>query len=348
MTKTATKAAPAPAENAAIPAAPSSTEVAAPKSVVTNMGAPPPRPTAPKPEEPHPLDKLGSGATLEEVAAALGIDTAGTSDQAAAGQGAELETEDLAEVETEQPAQTEAPAGQVAEWDDPLVKERPAYIPAKFKNLEAFAKSYAFLEKKQGQQAAQPKSGPMKIEKPAEAKPGEAQAFKLDQQSMMELAVEWDAEGGKLKEETYAKLEKSGIAREAADEYGRLKSAERDRMVDGALQKQGLDRAGAQELLAWAGKSLPAEEISAINGLLETPNPVMWEIAFQRLKTAHSVATRATRPRLAGGSNAASGVQPLTTQEQVSQAVSDKRYGNDPAYTEEVNRRIELGLQVST
>jgi hypothetical protein len=155
----------------------------------------PPAPTAVEAA----LAALPPDATQEQVIAALGMTPAGAAPAAPADDG-------------------EPPILDPAAAVDP---NRPEWLDPRYKTVEDQAKAYKDLEKLLGKKAGEPLS--------VKPKPGEEPPFVLTRDVMKDLAGEWIAEGGKLKDETYAKLAKIGITKEFADRYGQLEQASRDR-----------------------------------------------------------------------------------------------------------------------
>lgn len=320
MSKSATKSAPAPkAENAAL--------AIEPKPVVTHMGAPP----APAGESADPVaDPVESAESMEALDAALGIKPGAAKPEEQEGDGEE-ETPESEQAEAEEGEAEETPSD---DWSDPNYPERPEGVPAKFKNMAAFAKSYSELEK------ALHKKGALKIETGADGKPAEAGAAKaLTAEEMGAYAQEW-AEKGSLSDESFAALEARGYPKEIVSDYMALKMEQRDRAADSALAKAGLDRAAFGQMAEWAASNMTAAEVEGINSLLASTNPVHWEAGMLRLKSAYSAVNKPARARVAGGTSAASTLKPFGTQAEVAAAVGDPRYGDDPAYTEEVDKRI--------
>ena len=339
MAKTKSASAPAPAPGSDLPVAPviaPAAERPIPASMAPALD--PRRPaaaaavTAPAAPAADPLDALHGNPTDEQILAALGVEV-----KPAAADAPPAESDDADDGDGEGDAGEGAPAADT--WNDPKVTERPEGVPAKFKNMADFIKSFGELERRQ----FQPKP-PAKIEKAGEGKPGEGAALVLNAETMATFAQEYAENGGKLKDETYARLEKAGYTREVVNEYAALKQRDAERAAAETLAKVGLTPEALQPIYDWASANIPPEEIDALNELIQSPNPAKREIGLRQVKSAYDRANRATR-RIAGGPSATSTLQPLTNAQEIAEAVGDKRYGVNDAYTKEVEARIKLGAR---
>jgi hypothetical protein len=96
----------------------------------------------------------------------------------------------------------------------------------------------------------------------------------------------------------------------------------------------------------WASENLSAEQKSAFNQALNTPG--MSQMAIQGLYAQYSQATGAagvTPQRVAPTGNVVGGVKPLTSIQQIAEMTADPRFDRDPAFRQEVERRIAAGMK---
>lgn len=171
-------------------------------------------------------------------------------------------------------------------------KVRPDNIPEKFWDAEKgevrvddLLKSYTELESKGSTpQASQ--------EEPAA---GEAEA------AVEAAGLNWDDLGtkindkGSLDEADYAALAKVGVPKEVADRYIELVKGERAAATNAAYEYAGGEQA-TNELLDWAAKSLPKDQIEGYNAMLASAN---WKVALDTLKTLKGqTSATAGEPRL--------------------------------------------------
>ena len=267
---------------------------------------------------------LGENPTPEQVAEAFGLKKSGAPPEKI--EKAVAVADDGAEAEDGEPA------------SDP---SRPAWLDKRFKTPEELAKAYENLEKKLGQ----PKP-PAKIEKPGEGKAGEGAALVLNAETMATFAQEYAENGGKLKDETYARLEKAGYTREVVDEYAALKQRDAERAAAETLEKVGLTPEALKPIYDWASANIPAEEIDALNELIQSPNPAKREIGLRQVKSAYDRANRATR-RIAGAPSGTTVIQPISSRTDFIAATSDPKFAADTAegaaYRKEVIERCKVG-----
>jgi hypothetical protein len=211
--------------------------------------------------------------------------------------------------------------------------ERPEWLPEKFSNPEALAKAYKELEAKLGApKEAAPAATP---ETPAA---GTAEAAVANAGlDMSTLSAEF-AQTGSLSEDSYTKLEKAGIPRAMVDSYidGQLAVAERQ--AQEALATVGGKEAYTQ-MTAWAQQAFSAEETAAYNRMVNSGDPSVVKMAVASLKARYT-AERGSAPQLVRGDRAeAPGGAGFRSTQEMMAAMSDSRYGRDPAYTRDVERR---------
>jgi hypothetical protein len=227
----------------------------------------------------------------------------------------------------------------------PDAKPRPEHIPEKFwdaakgeVNVEAMAKSYVELEKTRTP-AQEPAKEPAK--EPAQADPAKAAeavaAAKLD---MSTLQQEFQA-GGKLSDDSYAKLAAAGFDKAVVDAHiaGQVALAQQ-------RDSEGFNLAGGQEsfgkMTAWAQTALAPADIEAFNSAV-TGTPAQMKQAITALKAQYEAAVGKDPALVSGGSAGDnSGEQPFASRAEVTTAMRDSRYKADPAYRAMVERRVGL------
>ena len=169
-----------------------------------------------------------------------------------------------------------------------------------------------------------------------------------DAQKVVEGAgLDWDAlnaeyaKDGKLSEETYAKLAKSSIPRNAVDTYIQGKQAQAD-----AYDTAVYGTAGGQEaygsLVSWAKSALSDSEKVAFNDAVTSGDAARAKMAVEAL-TARHAKTHGTPPQnLLNGNKAATGVEPFKSQAEVTSAMNSRAYKTDPAFRATVVERLAL------
>lgn len=199
---------------------------------------------------------------------------------------------------------------------------RPEWLPEKFENAEAMAKAYQELEGKLGQ--------------PAEEAPEETAQEPTSQDDAVALASQEYEENGELSQETYEALAKTGLNKMMVDTY----IAGQQAIINQQQMEITNEIGGMQEyqkLSAWAAETLNDEELEAYNETVESGTVAQAKFA---IKALYSQFRAAGSPRLAQGSVNGTGVPPFQSRQQVTAAMRDPRYDADPAYRDEVLKRL--------
>jgi hypothetical protein len=236
--------------------------------------------------------------------------------------------------------------------EDPKPDEQPApkKLAGKYDTAEDLEKAYIELQKLVGRKS---KDDPAADEKPdekaieGEPKEGEDEPASGDEQpplvDIAKLSHEWEANEGKLTDETQANLTKLGITPEVTELfYAGVQSI----IASRANEVQSL--AGSADeyntLIAWGAKNLEDGEQQAFNTALD-------KALYEGDTAAIKLMIPAVRAKMAGEgpsyvqsrSNDGSGpIKPFANLTEQSAAINDRRYGRDAAYTREVEQRIGL------
>lgn len=149
------------------------------------------------------------------------------------------------------------------------------------------------------------------------------------------------AANGELSAASLAALEKAGISRPLVDAYIRGQEALLKETVSEMTALAGGEE-GYKAMTAWAAEALPKAEIEAFNTAVSSGNRPLIRIAVAGL-AARWKASEGDAPRqLAGGRADAAGGGAgggFRSAEEMVAAMRDPRYGKDPAYTRDVERR---------
>lgn len=145
---------------------------------------------------------------------------------------------------------------------------------------------------------------------------------------------------GSLSEESYAALEKAGIGKNYVDAYIKGNEAILQRFIGEVNDMAG----GAEQYKAmttWAESNLPKEEIDAYNSIMNSGNQPMIKIAvsglISRYRDAEGVEPQIIKGKASSSSPAEGGS--FASAEEMLKAMRDPRYGKDPVYTREVERK---------
>lgn len=151
-----------------------------------------------------------------------------------------------------------------------------------------------------------------------------------------EFEAEFTARG-ELSAESYQKLLDKGIPRALVDSYIAGQKALVDSFVQDIHAIAGGPDAYA-DMVAWARQSLSPAEIAAFDRIANAGQKDMLELAVTGL-AARWKAAEGSRPELVRGkATAGRGGSPdvFESPQQVVEAMRDKRYGKDPAYTQAI------------
>ena len=247
-------------------------------------------------------------------------------------EGEEMSLEDqLAEQEA---AKQSEPSGQEEE-QQPTEEE---LILGKFKSQEDLVEAYENLEKKIGEK--QPDEEP---QKEAEATGDEEST--PDISNAIEDASKAFAETGELTEKHYKDLEKMGINRETVDTYARGQQA-----LATAQEAEITNSVGGTEnyeaMVEWAGNNLPADEIKSFDKVVNESSPDAIKLAVKGLYARYMGEAGGQPVNIRQGQTSGASVQPFQSNAQVVEAMKDKRYENDPAYREDIERRLSVSTRV--
>jgi hypothetical protein len=232
------------------------------------------------------------------------------------------------------------------------ITERPQWLPEKFSSGEDLAKAYSELQKKLsgGQQQTQDQQQQQDQQTHDQDQQQENQVPQSANQAaelVESVGLDYEAlsrsfsQNGELSPAQYAVLDAHGISPDAVHQFIAGQMAVANQIRDEVLAPVG----GAEryaEMLDWAASHGTADEIDAFNRAMDG-NVEQVKLAVGALK-ARYVAANGERPQLLlGGSSSAfnsraSDVYSSTAE--VTAAMKDPRYANDPAYREDVIARL--------
>ena len=230
----------------------------------------------------------------------------------------------------------ESPAGELnADEQDSLKvgeemeQQQEQRLAGKYKNAEELEAAYLELQKKLGEQPAEETA-----EEPEEESSTESLLDQLWEQSQSE---EYD-------EQTLQQIAKADPNELAQMYLDYRNKAETDQPQMTAEYASGLKNAvGGEEkyneMLGWAGQNLTEQEIESYDSIMDKGDPAATYWAVQALAYRYQDANGVEGDLVQGKSPGAGGT--FRSQAEVVQAMSDPRYDNDPAYRQDVMRKLE-------
>ena len=217
----------------------------------------------------------------------------------------------------------EAPAEQPS-------SDKPSWLPEKFKSGEDLAKAYSELEKAySGRNPTQEETTP-EVTKEA-----------VEQQTGMSLDAFYAefAQNCSLSVVSYDKLNESGLSKELVDSYIQGQMALADQSVSEIQNSVGGEKQ-YQAIVDWASQNLEDSEIATFNKQIEDGTIDEAKFSIKALESRYKLAN-CVEPNLVQGTKAGAGADTFRSVQQVVEAMNDPRYETDPAYRDEVARRMK-------
>ena len=225
-------------------------------------------------------------------------------------------------------------------------------ILGKFKSVEDLAASYKELEGKLGQVSEEDQATEETEEQTQEEGEFDAEEYYGDGLASVLEEVGIDAQDitqrftdtGEISEDDYSKLGEAGFSKQVVDTYldGLRGVGEGDEIPTQQIQniKDSVGGDQAYEQMAdWCQQNLSEQEIKAFDKITETADAPVIQLAVEGLYSRYQNAM-GVEPDLVTGRPAASGPNPYRSTAEVVAAMSDKRYGKDVSYTEDVQNRL--------
>ncbi len=251
---------------------------------------------------------------------------------------AELQTSETVEPSVQEQAAVDSTDSMAQAWDDNQEQlaqqlgqqedtpqpDRPEWLPEKFSSVEDMATAYQELESKLGNPEATP----------------EPEGEQPESVSAINAATDEFMESGKLSDETFESLEKSGLPKQLVESYIAGQQAIADTQANEVYGSVG-GQEGYQAMAEWATENLDEGSLDAFNQIVETGTVEQAKVAAQGLYSQFRAASGGA-PQLVQGQTTGQAIAPFTSSAMVSQAMSDPRYKQDPSYQAEVHRRLSV------
>tara|TARA_R100001463_G_scaffold50664_6_gene101120 strand:- start:3668 stop:4459 length:792 start_codon:yes stop_codon:yes gene_type:complete len=241
----------------------------------------------------------------------------------------------LAQQEAAKESEGQPPSGQEEQQPSSAEEE---LILGKFKSQEDLAEAYENLEKKLSEK--QPEAEPE-----TEAKDeGDTNSDSNISNAIEDASIAF-AEKGELTDKHYQDLEKLGLSRDLVDSYAKGQQA-----LANNEQAEITNSVGGQEnydaMAEWASNNLPDNEIDAFDKIVTESSAEAATMAVKGLYARYMSEAGGLPTNIRQGQTSGASVQPFQSNAQVVEAMRDKRYENDPAYREDVERRLAVSTRV--
>src|SRR5210317_1495639 len=200
---------------------------------------------------------------------------------------------------------------------------RPEWLPEKFASAEDLAKAYSELEKKQ--------SAPQE-----EIVQNTEEQSQPETSEMTKFYTEY-SQNGELSEKSYNELSKMGLDKNLVDGYIAGQQA-----IANSEVKMIHDTVGGEEnyskVIEYAKNNLTEAEQNAFNETLDTGSIEQVKFAVQAIANRAGVSGEQPMQMINGDTNDVS-IDVFESVAQVTEAMNDPRYANDPAYRKQVEQK---------
>lgn len=215
--------------------------------------------------------------------------------------------------------------------EEPAEEERPEWLDEKFESPEEMAKAYKALQQKMSKP---------KAEKKESAKTEEASAPEATTSAIEDARSEF-ADSGELSDKAFDALEKAGLPRSFVEQY--IAGQQAMSVQQAATIQESIGGAGNYEAMAeWAGENLADGDLDAFNDIVEGPSVEQARVAVKGLYAQFQAAGGKGPALVQGSTSGDAGVKPFGSTAQVTEAMRDPRYASDPAYRENVEKRMSV------
>ena len=207
-------------------------------------------------------------------------------------------------------------------------EERPEWLDEKFQSPEDLAKAYNELQKKQSTKAEKAE------DKPEEAAPSSKTV------EVISGASEEFSEKGELSDKSFIELEKAGISRDMVEAYIR---GQESIATSEALEVQNEvgGNANYSAMSDWASENLSESDLDGFNSIVENGSIDQAKMAVKGLYSQF-ISAGGNPPELSQGGTSGSSVKPFGSAAQVTEAMRDPRYSTDPAFRDNVEKRLAV------
>ena len=217
---------------------------------------------------------------------------------------------------------------------------RPEWLPEKFKSAEELVASYQELEKKLGQPKQEAEETITEEERET-IQEQETEVAKVMDKAGLDFATfqkEYD-ENGELSTGAYEALNKAGFPKTLVDTWIQGQQALQTDMNNQVYSSVG-GKEAYDTMLDWAKDNLPETDIAAFNTSVESGEPNLVKFAVQGLNARYRSEVGGQEPQLTQGTVNGSSGGSFQSAAELTAAMRDSRYSNDPAYRKSVADKL--------
>jgi len=217
---------------------------------------------------------------------------------------------------------------------------KPTWLPDKFESPEDMAEAYAQLEQKLSSRGTQQETETQQETPP----PTSLATADQVQETLAKQGIDFNkfareyAENGNLSGDSYQELARNGMPEEVVNTWITGQQALADNIINQAHESIGGEKE-YESLMEWASQSLDEKEIDSFNRAIENPNTDDVVFAIKSL-SARKLMSEGQTPTLLQGDTGGTGVDSFQSIAQLTKAMNDPRYSEDPAYRDEVTAKL--------
>ena len=221
-----------------------------------------------------------------------------------------------------------------------MERQQENLLAGKYKDANELETAYKELEKKLGEKSEPVSEEPESKTETEEEAPKETEPNFLDQL--------WEeGSNDKLSKETFEKLSKMNpvdVAKLAMQQRSAMQKAPQSREFTDQDVQQIHGLVGGSDnynnMMTWANQNVPEQEINMYDAVMDTGNPQAAYFAVQALALKYQDAS-GKDGQLVTGKAPKSTSDVFNSQQEMIKAMEDDRYNDDPAYREEIMRKLE-------
>ena len=220
-------------------------------------------------------------------------------------------------------------------------------IGGKFKSQEDLLKAYNELQAKLGKGESEEGEEPSEEqpETPEEETPEEVEET-TEADEIVGRASKTYLDTGELTDESIeelSKLDSKDLIKAYMTQYAAREAAAKAQAVDANAEKAILDSVGGadsyQQMVQWAAANLDAAESDSYNQVINSGNVAAIKFAVEALSSRYEASEGREAP-LVTGKKASVKVEGFRSNAELSRAIADPRYHNDPAYRQDVEEKL--------
>ena len=222
-------------------------------------------------------------------------------------------------------------------------------LAGKYENAKELEKAYIELQKKLGEDGKEEDTPEAEQEEVLPEESEESPEESSEAATLITSASEEYAESGKLTAETLEKFNQMS-SQDLVEAYMKVQASAPDDSIQSevdisnAAVNEVKNHAGGEEsytnVMNWASQNLNQSTIDAFDGIIGTGNVDAIKLAVTGLKFQYENAN-GYEGRMVTGKPPTNTKDVYRSQAELVQAMSDRRYDNDPAYRQDVIEKLE-------